>query len=120
MCLPTFRLIRGMVAAGAVVAAWGVAPTVVAAEPASVASGASTYLRMNVACNGMRCEAWASGGSGTYVGVEWSLAEELWDDGGVSWADAEPYCVPGMMLGVGATVTDSNGGQASGSAWVFC
>lgn len=89
-----------------------------AAETASANEAA--YLRVNVSCGWMQCEAWAQGGSGTYVGIEWSLADEMWDDGGVSWADASPYCVPGLMLGITASVTDSNGASAAGSAWVFC
>jgi hypothetical protein len=75
---------------------------------------------VNVTCGGLRCEAWAQGGSGSYTGWEWSLAEETWEGGNISGADATAYCVSGMMLGVGATVTDSNGATASGSAWVFC
>lgn len=81
---------------------------------------APTPLSVNVSCAGTECAASARGGSGSYAGFEWSLAEETWEGGSGSGADASPYCVSGLMLGVSATVTDSNGATASGSDWVYC
>ncbi|HEX8692240.1 MAG TPA: hypothetical protein VF746_07470 [Longimicrobium sp.] len=92
------------------------APLQVAALPAASAS----YLRVSVTCYGMTCTARAFGGSGVYAGFEWSLAEETWDEGETSGADATAYCVSGAMLGVSVAVTDSNGATAGGGAWVFC
>jgi len=68
----------------------------------------------------MACGARGFDGSGVYAGRDWSLAEETYDDGETSAADATVYCVSGMALGVTATVTDSNGAQGSAGAWVFC
>jgi len=77
-------------------------------------------LSVHVSCGGVSCAATARGGSGSYEGFEWSLAEESWEGGSGSGADASAYCVSGLMLGVSATVTDSNGATAGGSAWVYC
>jgi hypothetical protein len=94
--------------------------THVPASTTAQSTSTSSYLRVNVSCSGVRCNALAQGGSGSYVDWEWSGAEELGEGGNWSVADATPYCVPGLVLEVLATVTDSNGGSASGSALVFC
>lgn len=81
---------------------------------------APTPLSLHVSCAGTKCSAWARGGSGSYTGFEWSLADETFEGTNGSGADASAYCVSGLVLGVDATVTDSNGATAVGSAPVFC
>lgn len=101
-------------------AALVVASAVAASSPSDAAARA--YLRASVSCSSSgACTARAFGGTGLYEDWEWSLAYEDFDGGG-SWstADASQFCVSGMMLGVSATVTDSSGATAGGSAWVFC
>jgi hypothetical protein len=115
MRLPILRTLP-VLALAAIATGFAHVPASTVAQSAS----SSSYLRVNVSCSGVRCEAWAQGGSGSYVDWEWSGADEQWEAGFVSSADATPYCVPGLVLEVLATVTDSNGGSASGSALVFC
>ena len=114
-----FRAVTGLALLGMAVSGWRAVPTLEA--QAERPADALAPLRVRVSCTQAQCTAVADGGSGDYVEWEWSLAIELFDGGG-SWstADPSPYCSSGMMLGPLATVTDSNGATASGSAWVYC
>jgi hypothetical protein len=92
-----------------------------AAPPGGAAPAAQAPLSVTVTCSGMECTATAYGGSGTYIGFEWSsTAVELWETANASGADASFSCGPGYMIGVDAFVTDSNGRGAVGGTWVFC
>jgi hypothetical protein len=115
-----FRAVTGLALVGMAVGGWRALPTL-EARAERPAAGAPAPLRVSMSCTQTQCTANAFGGSGEYVSWEWSLAFEAFDEGG-SWSDADPspYCVSGMMLGPLATVTDSNGATASGSAWVYC
>lgn len=84
------------------------------------AEATTSPLSVSVYCRGMQCVASARGGSGSYEGFEWGLADESWDGGSSSGADASGHCVSGLILGVNATVTDSNGATAGNSDLVFC
>ena len=64
------------------------------------------------------CDATASGGSGSGYSFTWGNASEAYDAGGYSYA--YPYCSGTNLLQVSATVTDSNGATATGSALYKC
>lgn len=97
--------------------------TAPAAEGSQAAkSSRRTALSVSLSCSQSGfCSAVAKGGTGVYESWEWYGAVEDGDWGGsYSFADANPYCVPGLVLGVSAVVTDSSGATASGDALIFC
>jgi subtilisin family serine protease len=73
-----------------------------------------------VSCDsyGGYCEASASGGSGAGFSFTWGDASEAYDVGGYSYA--YPYCSSTGFVRVTATVTDSSGGTATGTALYNC
>ncbi|HEX6369513.1 MAG TPA: S8 family peptidase [Longimicrobium sp.] len=75
---------------------------------------------INVYCESYSgyCDASASGGSGSGYTFTWSNANEVSDADGYS--TAYPYCFGTNFLQVSATVTDSNGGTATGSTYYNC
>lgn len=83
---------------------------------------AAAPLQVNVTCSGTQCIAYASGGSGTYLGMDWNWGYETYDTGAQSSTDLSAECseYPQYFFGVIATVTDSNGAQASGQGVVRC
>ena len=80
----------------------------------------SDPLRVVVHCSGTRCDAYAFGGSESYVGFDWNGGYEENDFGSMSTVDWRWDCEPGYFHAVYATVTDSNGATASGNGLVFC
>lgn len=80
----------------------------------------SAPLQVVVHCSGTRCTAYASGGSESYVGIDWNGGYEEFESGGMSTVEWKWDCEPGYFYGVIATVTDSNGATASGDGLVFC
>jgi subtilisin family serine protease len=64
------------------------------------------------------CEAYASGGTGSGYNISWSGAYEQHDADGYSWASVD--CYFSGYVSVSATVTDSSGATASGSAYYYC
>ncbi len=114
------RAVTGLALLGLATSGWNLVPTL-EAQAERRAADAPAPLRVSMTCTQTLCTAIAYGGSGEYVSWEWGLAIEAYDEGG-SWSDADPspFCVNGMMLGPLATVTDSNGATASGSAWIYC
>jgi hypothetical protein len=81
---------------------------------------AVSLLDVSVTCSGTQCTAYASGGSGTYVDIEWSAGFEIDDYGWMSSVEMKWDCEPGYFHGVVATVTDSNGATASGTGVMYC
>jgi subtilisin family serine protease len=80
----------------------------------------STPLSVYVNCDVYSgyCDASASGGSETGYSFTWSNANEAYDDSGYSYA--YPHCWSTSFIQVHATVTDSNGATATGSAYYNC
>jgi subtilisin family serine protease len=83
--------------------------------------GTGTPLSVTVTCydGAGSCDATASGGSGTGYSFTWTGATENYDANGSSSADV--YCgVNAVTKNVSATVTDSNGSQATGYTTYQC
>jgi subtilisin family serine protease len=91
----------------------GFIPAPAGSNPAPTAPTVSVYCDSY----GGYCEATASGGSGTGYSFAWTNASEGYDAEGYSYA--YPYCFETFQF-VTATVTDSNGATASGSAYYNC
>jgi subtilisin family serine protease len=80
----------------------------------------STPLSVSVYCDSASgyCDATAAGGSEAGYSFAWSNAAEGYDSGGYSYA--YPECFSTSFIQVYATVTDSNGATATGSASYKC
>ncbi|HEY0022284.1 MAG TPA: S8 family peptidase [Longimicrobium sp.] len=89
---------------------------------ASTGGGGGTPSTLSVAvyCDDASgyCDATASGGSGAGYSFVWTKASEQYDADGYSYA--YPLCGTTSRVLVSATVTDSNGATATGSASYYC
>lgn len=90
--------------------------------PSTGPVSAAAPLQVYVTCSGTQCIAYAYGGSGSYVGIDWNWGYETWDTGATSSVELADECsaYPGYFIGLTATVTDSNGATAGGGGVVWC